>query len=51
MGIKGLSKNVIKPAARKGSLKDLPPDAKLGVDTAGWIYAAAQSNARTLRRT
>jgi hypothetical protein len=47
MGIKGLSKNVIKQVWRDGRLQDLH-DVRIGVDTAGWIHKAVVSNARDI---
>ncbi|KAL1514704.1 hypothetical protein AB1Y20_003791 [Prymnesium parvum] len=47
MGIKGLSKNVIKQAWREGRLQDLHGEV-VGVDAAGWVVKAVQANAREL---
>ena len=43
MGVKGLSKNVIKPAWRAGKLSDLQAGTTVGVDAMGWIHKAVVS--------
>ena len=48
MGVKGLSKNVIKPAWREGRLSDLPNGSRVGVDAMGWIHKAVISNAEDI---
>ena len=48
MGVKGLSKNVIKLAWRKGRLADLPRDTRVGVDAMGWIHRAVVANAKDI---
>ena len=45
MGIKGLSKGVIKQVWRDGRLADLAEGTRIGVDAAGWIHKAVVSNA------
>uniref|UniRef100_A0A7S3AE47 XPG N-terminal domain-containing protein n=1 Tax=Haptolina ericina TaxID=156174 RepID=A0A7S3AE47_9EUKA len=47
VGIKRLSKNVIKQVWREGRLQDLH-DTRLAVDTAGWIVKAVTSNAQDI---
>ena len=48
MGIKGLSKAVIKQAWRESRLSDLPTGSIIGVDVAGWLHKAVVSNARNV---
>lgn len=48
MGVKGLSKNVIKPAWREGKLSDLPAGTRVGVDAMGWIHKAVVLNAEDI---
>ena len=48
MGIKGLSKNVIKQVWRDGRLADLPAGTRIGVDAAGWLHKSVVSNATAL---
>ena len=48
MGVKGLSKAVIKQAWREGRLEDLPADTRVGIDAMGWIHKAVVSNARDI---
>ena len=50
MGVKGLSKNVIKLAWREGRLADLPRDTRVGVDAMGWIHRAVVANAKDICR-
>jgi 5'-3' exonuclease len=50
MGVKGLSKNVIKQVWRDDSLSALPPGTRVGVDTAGWLHKAVVSNAAAIVR-
>jgi hypothetical protein len=50
MGIKGLSKNVIKQVWREDSLKSLPAGTRVGVDVAGWLHKAVVSNATDIVR-
>ena len=38
MGVKGLSKAVIKQVWRDGALGDLPAGTRIGVDAAGWLH-------------
>ena len=38
MGIKGLSKLVIKQVWRTAKLSDLPAGTRVGVDAAGWLH-------------
>ena len=38
MGIKGLSKGVIKQVWRDSKLSDLAQATRIGVDAAGWIH-------------
>ena len=45
MGVKGLSKNVIKQAWHEDSLKALPAGTRVGVDAAGWLHKSVVSNA------
>ena len=40
MGVKGLSKAVIKQVWRDGALGDLPAGTRIGVDAAGWLHKA-----------
>ena len=40
MGVKGLSKGVIKQVWRDGTLSGLAPGTRVGVDAAGWIHKA-----------
>ena len=46
MGVKGLSKAVIKHVWRDGALGDLPAGTRIGVDAAGWLHKACVSNAQ-----
>ena len=48
MGVKGLSKNVIKVAWRDGRLADLPAGFRVGVDAAGWLHKAVAANAKAI---
>ena len=50
MGVKGLSRNVIKQVWRADTLKDLPAGTRVGVDAAGWLHRAVQSNAADIVR-
>ena len=45
MGIKGLSKAVIKQAWRDKRLADLPAGTRIGVVGAGWLHKAVITNA------
>ena len=44
MGVKGLSKNVIKLAWRSGKLSDLAEGTRIGVDAMGWFHKAVVHN-------
>ena len=46
MGVKGLSKAVIKQVWRDGALGDLPAGTRIGVDAAGWLHKACVYNAQ-----
>ena len=46
MGVKGLSKAVIKQVWRDGALGDLPEGTRIGVDAAGWLHKACVYNAQ-----
>ena len=46
MGVKGLSKAVIKHVWRDGALGDLPAGTRIGVDAAGWLHKACVYNAQ-----
>ena len=48
MGVKGLSKAVIKQCWREGRLADLPAGTRVGVDAMGWFHKAIVSNARDI---
>ena len=48
MGIKGLSRNVIKLAWREGHLSNLPAGTRVGVDGAGWLHKACVANAMAI---
>ena len=48
VGIKGLSKGVIKQAWRDGRLDDLAEGTRIDVDVAGWLHRAVVSNARDI---
>ena len=48
MGIKGLSRNVIKLAWREGHLSHLPAGTRVGVDGAGWLHKACVANAMAI---
>ena len=50
MGVKGLSKAVIKHVWRDGALGDLPAGTRIGVDAAGWLHKACVSNAQGPRQ-
>jgi 5'-3' exonuclease len=50
MGVKGLSKNVIKQVWRDDTLKALPNGTRVGVDVAGWLHKAVQGNAADIVR-
>lgn len=45
MGIKGLSKGVIKQVWTEQKLDDLPPGTRVGIDAPGLIHRAVVSNA------
>ena len=45
MGIKGLSKGVIKIVWRDAMLRDLPRGTRVGVDAMGWLHKAVVQNA------
>jgi hypothetical protein len=48
MGVKGLSKNVIKLAWRSGKLSELAEGTTIGVDAMGWIHKAIVANAEDI---
>lgn len=50
MGVKGLSRNVIKQVWHADTLQSLPANTRVGVDAAGWLHRAVQSNAADIVR-
>ena len=48
MGVKGLSKAVIKQAWHERRLADLPAGTRVGIDAMGWLHRAVVTNARDI---